>query len=181
MTFLQECGKDIKQSFMDPPDGAVESPVFDALVFRRYLLSLLPPVVGADPDDLETLFGDEFEERVGRFATDAGGVVYVVKMKKESVGYSYSLTPHLTYHESHVTTLALIKRSATLDPLVPLATQLHLLNLFAGDETPYESLHAVVSCGVKPWFDAFVGSRGAARDGGDTKMGSQLCVPHDHR
>ena len=37
--------------------------------------------------------------------------------------------------------------------------QLHILNLFGGMETPYESLHAVVSCGVKPWFDAFVGTR----------------------
>ena len=40
--------------------------------------------------------------------------------------------------------------------------QLHLLKLFGGDETPYESLHAVVSCGVKPWFDAFVGTRAGA-------------------
>jgi dynein heavy chain 1 len=48
---------------------------------------------------------------------------------------------------------------------------LHFLNLFGGDETPYESLHAVVSYGVKPWFDAFVGSRGAGRDSGDSKMG----------
>lgn len=86
--------------------------------------------------------------------------------------YSYHLTPHLTYNTSNVTTLALIKRSPTLDPLTPLATQLHFLNLFAGDETPYESLHAVVSCGVKPWFDAFVGSRGAGKDG-DSKMGTR--------
>jgi len=48
---------------------------------------------------------------------------------------------------------------------------LHILNLFSGDETPYESLHAVMSCGVKPWFDAFVGVRGGGKDG-DTKMGA---------
>lgn len=84
--------------------------------------------------------------------------------------YSYHLTAHLIYQPSHVTTLALIKRSPTLDPLTPLASQLHFLNLFGGDETPYESLHAVVSCGVKPWFDAFVGARGTGKDG-DTKMG----------
>jgi dynein heavy chain 1 len=85
--------------------------------------------------------------------------------------YEYSLTSQLTYHPSHVTTLALIKRSPVIDPSAPLATQLHFLNLFGGDETPYESLHAVVSYGVKPWFDAFVGSRGAGRDAGDSKMG----------
>lgn len=67
-------------------------------------------------------------------------------------------------------TLALIKRTPILDTLVPLASQLHMLNLFGGEETPYESLHAVVSYAVKPWFDAFVGTRGGAKDG-DGKMG----------
>jgi hypothetical protein len=84
--------------------------------------------------------------------------------------FIYHLTPHLTYHPSHVTTLALIKRGPTLDPLTPLASQLHFLNLFGDEETPYESLHAVVSCGVKPWFDAFVGARASGKDG-DTRVG----------
>ncbi|KAF9527881.1 cytoplasmic dynein heavy chain 1 [Crepidotus variabilis] len=155
---------------------------FDPEIFRRYLKSLLPPVIGASPEDLEGLFDDEFEERAVRFSADTGGVVYVVQVKEESDDesnptYSYHLTQQLTYHPSHVTTLALIKRGPTLDPLTPLAQQLHFLNLFGGDETPYQSLHAVVSSGVKPWFDAFVGARGA-KDGGaggagaaDTKMG----------
>jgi hypothetical protein len=85
--------------------------------------------------------------------------------------YTYLLTDHLSYSPSHAITLALIKRSPTLDPMTPLAAQLHFLNLFGGDETPYESLHAVVSCGVKPWFDAFVGTRAGAKDH-DSKMGS---------
>jgi len=83
------------------------------------------------------------------------------------------LTSQLTYSSATVTSLALIKRGPTLDPITPLSTQLHILNLFGGEETPYESLHAVVSCGVKPWFDAFVGARGGGKDG-DTKMGTQL-------
>jgi dynein heavy chain 1 len=84
--------------------------------------------------------------------------------------YTYQLTLHLSYAPTHVTSLALIKRAPTLDPLTPLASQLHILNLFGGDETPYESLHAVVSSGIKPWFDAFVGTRGGGKDG-DSKMG----------
>jgi hypothetical protein len=48
------------------------------------------------------------------------------------------------------------------------------LNLFGGDETPYESLHAVVSNGVKPWFEAFVGARHGGKDG-DSKMGEWPC------
>ncbi|KAI0785919.1 cytoplasmic dynein heavy chain 1 [Abortiporus biennis] len=159
-------------------DGAVEPTQaipFDPSIFRQYLLALLPPVIGATPDELLYLFDDDFDERVQRFASETGGVIYVVKKKDEAEDdapptYSYQLTPQLTYHPSHVTTLAIIKRGATLDPTTPLATQLHILNLFGGDETPYESLHAVVSCAVKPWFEAFVGSRGQGKDG-DPKMG----------
>ncbi|KAH6880862.1 cytoplasmic dynein heavy chain 1 [Coprinopsis sp. MPI-PUGE-AT-0042] len=152
------------------------STAFDPEVFRTYLLALLPPVIGANPIDLESLFDEEFNARVTRFASEIGGVIYVIKVKEDSDSddtppmYSYILAPQLSYHASHVTTLALIKRGATLDPLTPLATQLHFLNLFAGDETPYESLHALVSHGVKPWFEAFVGSRGGGKDG-DSKLG----------
>ncbi|EDR06791.1 uncharacterized protein LACBIDRAFT_299672 [Laccaria bicolor S238N-H82] len=37
--------------------------------------------------------------------------------------------------------------------------QLQLLNLFGGEEKTHESLHTVVSCRVKPWFDVFVWTR----------------------
>ena len=93
--------------------------------------------------------------------------------------YHYQLTQHLTYHPSHVLTLALIKRGATLDPTTPLATQLHFLNLFGGEETPYESLHAVVSCGIMQWFNAFVGASDGGKEGGafagkDTRVSSDV-------
>ena len=89
--------------------------------------------------------------------------------------YTYLLTSQLTYHPSHVTTLAIIKRGAVLDSTLPLATQLHILNLFAGDDTPYESLHAVVSSAVKPWFEAFVAARHPGKEG-DSKMGMQTSL-----
>ncbi|EDR00669.1 uncharacterized protein LACBIDRAFT_313060 [Laccaria bicolor S238N-H82] len=61
-----------------------------------------------------------------------------------------------------------------LDPVLPPSTQLHLLNLFGGDDTPYESLHAVVSYGVKSWFDAFVATRpGAGKDAGGGSGGGE--------
>ena len=72
-----------------PHDGPVDTtppPAFDVSLFRSYLLSLLPPVLGASPEELVSLFDDEFEERVIRFAADGGGVMYVVKVKEESEG-----------------------------------------------------------------------------------------------
>ncbi|KAF7365498.1 hypothetical protein MVEN_00422800 [Mycena venus] len=155
---------------------------FDAEVFRVYLRALLPPVIACSPEDVEGLFDDTFDDRVAKFASDPGAVLYVVKSKfsgdeaaEDEQSYEYSLTSQLTYHPSHVTTLALIKRSPIIDPSASLATQLHFLNLFGGDETPYESLHAVVSYGVKPWFDAFVGARGA----GERRWRQQNGYPHD--
>ena len=99
--------------------------------------------------------------------------------------YSYKLTQNLTYDPSHATTLAIIKRGPILDPTSPLATQLHILNLFGSDETPYESLHAVISCAMKPYFEAFVGARGGGKDGGDSKMGAPVylrdaCIASSH-
>ncbi|THV06252.1 cytoplasmic dynein heavy chain 1 [Dendrothele bispora CBS 962.96] len=159
------------------PSPESTNPSFDASIFQSYLQVLLPPVIGAAPEDLYTLFDDEFDERVARFAGEGGEVIYVVKSRDEveddsKQTYSYTLTSHLTYHPSHVLTLAIIKRSSILDPLTPLVTQLHFLNLFGGEETPYESLHAIVSSGVKPSHDAFVGSRGSGTGKDvDAKMG----------
>jgi hypothetical protein len=60
------------------------STAFDPEVFRSYLLALLPPVIGANPVDLESLFDDEFNARVVRFASEIGGVIYVIKVKEDS-------------------------------------------------------------------------------------------------
>ena len=65
--------------------GWVSKPAipFDPSVFHSYLLSLLPPIIGASPEELESIFDDGFNERVSRFASEGGGVVYVVKKKDE--------------------------------------------------------------------------------------------------
>lgn len=75
-------------------NGTVEpTPIqpFDSSIFRLYLTSLLPPVLGASPDELDPIFDDEFEERVSRFAAEGGGVIYVVKVKDESEGEFHHL------------------------------------------------------------------------------------------
>lgn len=173
------------------------APAFDPAVFRDYLLALLPPLFGTSRSDLVSLVETEgFDERVIRFAGEGGDALYVVKRREtssdeadgvgvgvgvgvtsgeenEATVYTYELANQLAYSSANATTLALIKRAPILDSVTPLATQLHILNLFGGDETPYESLHAVVSNGVKPWFDAFVGARHGGKDG-DNKMGMLL-------
>ncbi len=71
-----------------PTDEPVQPTIaaFDPSIFRSYLLALIPPFLGASPDELETIFDDEFEERISRFAGEGGGVIYVVKKKEETEG-----------------------------------------------------------------------------------------------
>lgn len=70
-----------------PHDSPVDTPPpFDTSLFRTYLVSLLPPVLGALPEDFVSMFDEEFDERVTRFAAEGGGVIYVVKTRDEAEG-----------------------------------------------------------------------------------------------
>ena len=79
-------------------NGDVHDPVlqpaiaFDSSVLRSYLLSLLPPLLGAPPEELESIFDDDFDDRVSRFAGEGGGVVYVVKKRDEQESEATSLS-----------------------------------------------------------------------------------------
>lgn len=68
--------------------SAAPLPSVDPAVFRSYLLALLPPVLGASIEDLEgTLFDDEFDERVVKYASEGGGsVIYVAKTRHDAEG-----------------------------------------------------------------------------------------------
>ena len=70
---------------------------FDSSVFRSYLLSLLPPIFGASPEELESLFDEDFDDRCSRFAGEGGGVVYVVKKRDEQESQSLPLHPLFPY------------------------------------------------------------------------------------
>ena len=69
-----------------PHDEASPSSSFDPAVFHTYLLSLLPPVLGATPEEIESIFDSEFDERVTRFASEGTGVIYIVKRRDEVEG-----------------------------------------------------------------------------------------------
>ena len=40
-------------------------------------------MLGAYPEELVSLFEDEFEEKVSRSAAEGGGMLHVIKVKKE--------------------------------------------------------------------------------------------------
>ncbi|KAI6114451.1 hypothetical protein F5141DRAFT_1213644 [Pisolithus sp. B1] len=62
--------------------AAAAPPTFDVSMFKSYLLSLLPPILGASSEELLSLFDDECEERVTRFTADGGGMIYIIKIKE---------------------------------------------------------------------------------------------------
>ena len=76
-------------------DGPSEPAIpFEPSVLRRYLQLLIPPLLGATEEDIETLFDDDFDERVTKFASEGGGAIYVVKKKEDTGGeYSSLLSP----------------------------------------------------------------------------------------
>ncbi|KZT56001.1 hypothetical protein CALCODRAFT_333270 [Calocera cornea HHB12733] len=169
-----------------PPGSTLQ---FDAAVFKQYLELLLTAVVGASFEELESIWDDEeWEAKVERFAEDSSagmGALYVVKMLRPTEDdtlppvYTYHLTSTLSYDPPPSATLALIKRQPTLDTSIPLAQQLHMLNLYSPAEgsAPYESLHSLVHLGVAPWFDAYVSRKGGGRElkgaGALTGMGKE--------
>lgn len=65
---------------------------------------------------------------VYRYSEGRGGrfVVPFIDVHEETTQmteeHTHTTAPHLTYHPMHITTLALIKRTTHLDPLVPLST-----------------------------------------------------------
>jgi len=89
---LTENGLTYPHSLTPEPNGTPTptpstSTAFDPELFRSYLLSLLPPVIGATREELEdTLFDPDFDEKVTRFSADGGGVIYVQKVKADAEG-----------------------------------------------------------------------------------------------
>jgi hypothetical protein len=69
-----------------PHDEAAPSSSFDPTIFRTYLHSLLPPVLGTTPEEIESIFDSDFDERVTRFASEGTGVIYIVKRRDEVEG-----------------------------------------------------------------------------------------------
>lgn len=68
-------------------DSLVDSVIqFDTSIFRSYVLALLPPILGAASEEIESLFDEAFDENVSQFATEGGGVIYAVKRKDEVDG-----------------------------------------------------------------------------------------------
>ncbi|KAJ3331033.1 hypothetical protein HDU76_004259 [Blyttiomyces sp. JEL0837] len=187
--------EDDTQSSSIIPSGAD----VDLTALRLHLERLLPVVLDADPQDVRSslLAHSETSDRLRRFSTDPTvAVLYIVKEKVESrpstkdeaaveepgnATYTYSIQLELAYSEFQVASLALIKRSTTIESSRPLQHQLQLINLPGPSDggNPYEALHSYIHNAVSPFFEAFVSARSlgtfglssGGRDEKDSKAG----------
>ncbi|KAI9204677.1 dynein heavy chain [Polychytrium aggregatum] len=93
--------------------------------------------------------------------------------------YNYALQLELSYSDSQVASMALIKRFPIVEEGRPLQNQLQLINLPGpGDGgNTYETLHSYIHNAVSPFFDAYVASKGGlvpstgGRDDKEAKTG----------
>jgi hypothetical protein len=82
-------GNGIHHDHDDLLDSEPSPSTFDSSIVRNYLNALLPALLGTSTDELWSLFEDDFEERVGRFASEGNGVMYVTKIKHDLGGASF--------------------------------------------------------------------------------------------
>ena len=72
-------------------DGLLEPTTqFVISLFQSYLSALLPPVVGALPEEMDDLFEpSDFHETVSKFAAEGSDVIYVVKRQVDLEGSAF--------------------------------------------------------------------------------------------
>lgn len=90
-----------------------------------------------------------------------------------SAQYVYNLSTEISSSTTTVSSAAFIKRPAPIDPLVSIATQIHVMNLpglaslsqaqaqQGASMSPYEILHLFVHHGLSPYFEAYTRSQDA--------------------
>ncbi|KAI2637206.1 cytoplasmic dynein heavy chain [Hypomontagnella submonticulosa] len=157
----------------------------DPALLVDYLASVVVIALGATREELErpdnllskANYADTLQ-RCSRFATDAQVALYVQKDVKPSndipdgpadnvpVSYTYTITSEISSSPTTIAYLALLKRPQTIDPSLPLTSQIQiqtlpgtasLANLVSEQgptASPFEILHSILHNALAPYFDA---------------------------
>ncbi|KAK0627667.1 dynein heavy chain, N-terminal region 1-domain-containing protein [Immersiella caudata] len=172
-----------------------------------YLTGLLQTALGATQEELGapgSLLSDGLrvitEARCLRFASDTASALYIQKDispisslengngEQHGPSHIYTATFDMSYTQNTVAFLILLKRPLPLDPTMPIASQVQMLNLpgpallnASGGEqgpsaSPYEFLQLFLHSGLAPYFDASTKSQqmisgGRGRPDVDAKTG----------
>ncbi|KAL8837946.1 MAG: hypothetical protein Q9170_002318 [Blastenia crenularia] len=175
------------------PPSPVAPTTISPDVVVHHLTDLLEITLGASSEDLESndsLFSPPRRQdtlhRCARFASESQVALYVQKdiidveirgthnLDAEATSpperpslFTYTLSSEISFSPSTVTTVALLKRPESIDPQVPLATQIQVINLpglasssssSKSQHTPasaFEVLHSVIHLALAPYFNAY--------------------------
>ncbi|KAL8907361.1 MAG: hypothetical protein Q9207_001479 [Kuettlingeria erythrocarpa] len=173
------------------PPSAAASVAISPHAVVQHLTDLLEVTLGASPEDLESadsLFSPSKKQdtlqRCTRFAFESQVALYVQKdfVEERNNGvdkakgeqdpvigrqYKYTLSTEISFSLSTVTSVALLKRPQPIDPQIPLATQIQVINLpglaspspssktHNGPTSAFEVLHSVIHLALAPYFNAY--------------------------
>ncbi|KAG9242560.1 cytoplasmic dynein-like protein 1 heavy chain 1 [Calycina marina] len=178
-----------------PSNGFVSPvPAEFSNIIVEYLALVLETTLGAAREDLKqqhSLLGEaqhpDTVQQCIRFATESQVVLYVQKLvetpqeenvqeeeREESKFYVYKLVSELSFSSTTVASVAFIKRPIPIDPLIPIHSQIQVINLPGGapdsnstgpggaSVSPYETLHSVLHLALAPYFDAYTKTQTAS-------------------
>ncbi|CAO1601385.1 dynein heavy chain [Xanthoria calcicola] len=157
----------------------------------QHLTDLLEVTLGASSDDLEgpdSLFSMSRKQdtlrRCTRFASESQVALYVqkdvtdvqdielasngtedVSSSKKQPPFKYTLSSEISLSPTTVASVALLKRPQPINPQIPLATQIQVINLpglassnfsekTSGPASASEVLHSVIHLALAPYFNA---------------------------
>ncbi|KAL8693410.1 MAG: hypothetical protein Q9218_001759 [Villophora microphyllina] len=186
----------------------------------QHLTDLLEVTLGASREDLEgpdSLFStsrrEETLQRSARFASEPQVALYVQKnivnperngndtsgneedsFPEQPLSFKYMLSSEPSFSSSTVASMALLKRPQPIDPHVPLASQIQVINLPglantthstntpAGPTSAFEVLHSVVHLALVPYFNAYTrGQESISASGARTDTDPKGGVPSTRR
>ncbi|KAL8769492.1 MAG: hypothetical protein Q9209_004553 [Squamulea sp. 1 TL-2023] len=179
------------------PTASIASAMISPEAVVQHLTDLLEVTLGATPEDLEgpdSLFSTSKKQdtiqRCARFASESQVALYVqkdilfledlelavngaedVSSSQKHASFKYTLSSEISLSPSTVTSVALLKRPKPIDPHVPLATQIQVINLPGlansdisnktkhGPASAFEVLHSVIHLALAPYFNAYTKSQ----------------------
>ncbi|KAJ6043663.1 uncharacterized protein N7446_001860 [Penicillium canescens] len=155
----------------------------------QYLTEVLQVTLGAQKSELESAGSllsesryNETVQRCTRFASESQVALYVQKdivaaeeangeTENQAVQYLYSLSSEISSASTTVASVAIIKRPAPIDPTLPMASQVQVMNLpglaslnnaptqQGNSMSPYQILHLLLHHGLSPYFEAYTRSQ----------------------
>ncbi|KAG7269475.1 LOW QUALITY PROTEIN: hypothetical protein CRUP_009988 [Coryphaenoides rupestris] len=171
-------GEDISGTMEVSPSSAVQT-VADTSVLQKHIRKLVPLLLedgGEAPACLEAALEEKSAvEQMKKFLSDPQINSILVERsclkedvgdegeeEKESIAYNISIDIHYGVKSN---SLAFIKRAGVVDADKPISTQVRVLTL--SEDSPYETLHSLISNAVAPFFKSYIRESGKADRDGD--------------